>query len=181
MILFNMMSVDGFFEGSNHELDWHNVDSEFNEFAIEQLNNASVLIFGRLTYELMVNYWSTENALENDPVVAEKMNSIPKVVFSKTLDRAGWNNTKLFAGDAEQVINDLKQQSEKDIFIFGSAQLADTLRQLNLIDEYRIMVNPVLLGQGIALFKETSQKQNLKHIKTKTFNSGNVLLFYERK
>ena len=78
MILFNMMSIDGFFEGSNKEIDWHNVDNEFNDFAIEQLNKASLLIFGRLTYELMASHWPSPSARSNDPIVAEKMNSIPK-------------------------------------------------------------------------------------------------------
>jgi dihydrofolate reductase len=78
IILFNLMTVDGFFEGPNKEIDWHNVDSEFNDFAVKQLGNASCLIFGRLTYELMANYWPTPTALSTDPAVAEKMNSIPR-------------------------------------------------------------------------------------------------------
>ena len=175
------MTVDGFFEGLNKELDWHNVDNEFNDFAIEQLSNASVLIFGRLTYELMASYWPTPNALSNDPIVAEKMNSIPKIVFSKTLDKTEWNNTRLIKENIEQECKKLKQQNDKDIFIFGSANLASSFKSLNLIDEYRIMINPIILGQGNTLFKPTKERLKLRFIKTRTFNSGNVLLYYESK
>lgn len=181
LILFNMMTVDGFFEGPAREIDWHNVDNEFNAFAIEQLNSASLLIFGRVTYELMAGYWPTPNALSDDPVVAEKMNSIQKIVFSKTLDVADWNNTRLIKELTPEECIKLKQQNDRDIYIFGSANLASAFRKLDLIDEYRIIINPLLLGQGISLFKFAGQKQELKLIKTKTFGSGNILLYYEPK
>jgi dihydrofolate reductase len=179
MILFNMMTIDGFFEGLNKEIDWHNVDNEFNDFAIEQLTSASFLIFGRLTYELMAGYWPTPDALSNDPLVAERMNSIPKIVFSKTLDKTTWNNTRLIKENIGQECKKLKQRHDKDIFIFGSANLALTFRNLDLIDEYRIMVNPVILGQGNTLFKPAKERLKLKLIKTRSFISGNVLLYYE--
>jgi dihydrofolate reductase len=179
IILFNMMSVDGFFEGLNKEIDWHNVDGEFNEFAIDQLNSASVLIFGRVTYELMAGYWPSSGALSDDPVVAAKMNSIKKVVFSRTLNKADWKNTKLIKGDPVKECRLLKQKYEKDIFLFGSSNLASVLRNEGVIDQYRIMINPVLLGVGNVLFKPSMKRLNLKLVKTKTFNSGNVLLYYE--
>jgi dihydrofolate reductase len=179
IILFNMMTLDGFFEGKNKEIDWHMVDSGFNEFAIAQLEIADALVFGRVTYELMANYWPTEMAMKNDPEVAEKMNAISKIVFSKTLREANWVNTKLIKNNVEQVIGDLKRDSKKNILIFGSADLAATLRQAGLIDEYRVMVNPVLLGEGVSLFKQAKERQLLKLIQTKVFNSGNVLLCYE--
>ena len=174
-----MMTLDGFFEGRNKEIDWHKVDNEFNDFAIEQLSTASVLIFGRVTYELMAGYWPTQAALSDDPVVAKKMNSIPKIVFSRTLDRAGWNNTRLVRDDNKKECAKLKQQSGKDIFIFGSASLAATFKELGLIDEYRIMISPILLGQGNSLFKPSEKRLELRLIKTKIFRSGNVLLCYE--
>ena len=179
IILFNMMTLDGFFEGPNREIDWHNVDNEFNEFAIEQLNNASVLIFGRITYELMAGYWPTSDALSDDPVVAEKMNSLPKIVFSKTLNNPGWNNTRLVRGDPEKVCRELKEKNDKDIFIFGSAGLASKFMHLGLIDEYRIMINPLILGNGKPLFKQSGDRFLLKLIKSRKFRSGNVLLYYE--
>ncbi len=178
IILFNMMSIDGFFEGTGQRIDWHNVDADFNDFAIEQLNDAAVLLFGRITYELMANYWPSADALANDPVVAGKMNSIPKIVFSKTLSKADWNNTLVAKENIEEVCKKLKQEYEKNIFIFGSADLASSFINLKLIDEYRLIINPVILGQGNPLFKLRANQLNLRFISARVFSSGNVLLFY---
>ena len=178
---FNMVTLDGFFEGPNREIDWHNVDTEdgeFNEFAVEQLNAMDTLLFGRVTYQLMASYWPTPTALEGDPIVAELMNRLPKVVVSRTLDKVEWNNTRLVKDHVAEEILKLKQQPGKDIALFGSANLMSTLMQLDLIDEHRIMVNPVLLGDGNPLFKKAKDRQSLKLIRTRTIRSGNVLLCY---
>ncbi|MCL5612172.1 MAG: dihydrofolate reductase family protein [Chloroflexi bacterium] len=175
---FNMMTLDGFLEGSKWDLSWHNVDAEFNEFAIAQLNEIDMLLFGRVTYEGMAGYWSTPDAAKNDPVVAGLMNQIPKIVFSKTLDKADWNNTRLVKDHIADEISKLKQQSGKNLAIFGSANLMSKLMQMNLVDEHRVMVNPVILGAGTPLF-QTKNKLNLKLLKTRTFKNGNVLLCYE--
>ena len=181
VIFFNMMTLDGFFEGTKKEIDWHHVDGEFNEFANEQLMSADVLLFGRVTYELMAAYWTTPYAITDDPIIAEQMNAIPKIVFSRTLEKAEWNDTRVVKEDPAGEILKLKQQPGKNIFILGSANLVSTLRKANLVDEYRIMINPVLLGQGNPLFKSENGKLDLKLIKTRVFNSGNVLLCYEPK
>ena len=110
VILFNMVTLDGFFEGPNGEIDWHNADEEFNEFAVHQVSTADGLIFGRVTYELMASYWPTPAAQADDPIVAEKMNTMPKIVFSRTLNTVGWNNTRLVKGDAAEEISKIKQQ-----------------------------------------------------------------------
>jgi dihydrofolate reductase len=144
------------------------------------LNSAGGLVFGRVTYQMMASYWPTPAAIENDSEVAGLMNRLPKVVFSRTLDKAEWNNTKLLKG-AERVaeeISDLKQPSGKDLLLFGSADLAATLTRLGLIDEYRLMVNPVVLGKGRPMFQDIDQKLDLRLLQTKTFQSGNVLLYY---
>lgn len=179
LILFNLLTLDGFFEGANKELDWHNVDNKFNEFATEQLLSADLLIFGRVTYELLAAYWPTHAASTDDPVVAELMNTLPKIVCSTTMEKAKWSNTTLIKENIAEEITKLKQQIGKNLFLLGSANLASTLRKLNLIDEYRIMINPILLGKGNPLFKSEEDKLNLKLIKTTVFNSGNVLLYYE--
>ena len=153
MIFFMLTTLDGFYEGPNKEIDWHNVDEEFNEFAIEQLNSVDVLLFGRVTYELMASYWPTPAATTNDPIVADKMNSLPKIVFSKTLSSVEWQNTRLVKENITEEISKLRQQPGKDLIIFGSSDLAATFIQHGLIDEYRIMVNPVVLGNGKPLFK----------------------------
>jgi dihydrofolate reductase len=174
-----MITVDGFFEGTNRNINWHNVDEEFNEFAIEQLNSAEGLIFGRVTYEMMASYWPSEMALKNDPIVASKMNSISKIVFSKTLGKAGWNNTRLVNENVGKEILNLKQQSGKDFYIFGSASLSSNLTQCGLIDEYRLIVNPIILGNGSPLFKGLDHAIKLKLLKARTFHNGNILLYYQ--
>jgi dihydrofolate reductase len=171
-----MISLDGFFEGPNQDINWHNVDDEFNDFAIEQLNTADILLFGRVTYQLMAGYWPS--AGDDDPIIAEKMNTISKIVFSRTLEKADWNNTRLIKDHIAEEIMKLKQQPGKDLFIFGSADLAVTFIQNNLIDEYRIMISPVILGRGTPMFKDLAHKLNLQLLRAKIFKSGNVLLYY---
>jgi dihydrofolate reductase len=177
--MFNFVSLDGFFEGPDGNIDWHKVDDEFNEFAIEQLESADGLIFGRVTYELMASYWPTPLAIESDPLIAEKMNTTPKFVFSKTLETVDWNNSSLVRGDAPAEMAALKQQPGKNLLIFGSANLAATLAQSGSIDEYRIMVNPVILGKGRPLFQDVKRPLDLKLMNMRSFLNGNVLLTYE--
>ena len=179
VIFFMLTTLDGFYEGPNKEIDWHNVDEEFNQFAIDQLNSVDVLLFGRVTYELMASYWPTEAATTNDPIVADKMNHLPKIVFSKTRASVEWQNTRLVKENIAEEIAKLKRQPGKDLIIFGSSDLAVTLIQDGLIDEYRIMVNPVVLGNGKPLFKGIKDKLNLRLINARKFKSGNVLLYYE--
>ncbi len=176
---FNMMSLDGFFEGpSKWDLSWHNVDAEFNEFAITQLNEIGTLLFGRVTYEGMADYWSSPDAAKDDPIVAGLMNQIPKIVFSKTLNKAEWNNTRLVKDHVADEISKLKKQSSKDLAVFGSANLMSELMRMDLIDEHRVMVNPVVLGNGTPLL-QTKDKIALKLLKTRAFKNGNVLLIYQ--
>jgi len=181
IIFFMLTSLNGFFEGADRDINWHNVDAEFNDFAIEQLNKVDTILFGRVTYEMMASYWPTPDAKTNDPIVAEKMNSTPKIVFSKTLEKVDWENTKLINDNFEEKIQKLKLQSGKDMIIFGSSDLAVTFIEHGLIDEFRIMVNPIVLGDGKLLFAGMKGKLELKLIKTRTFQSGNVLLYYEPK
>lgn len=179
VIFFMLTSLDGYFEGPDRDINWHNVDEEFNDFAIQQTGEFGALLFGRVTYELMASYWPTEAAKRDDPIVAGLMNGLPKIVFSKTLKRAGWENTRLVKDNFVEVISKLKQEAGKNIAIFGSSDLTVTLMEQGLVDEYRIMVNPIVLGNGKSLFKGIKNKINLKLIKTKAFKSGNVLLYYE--
>ncbi len=178
LIFQNMVSVDGYFEGPNRELDWHNVDGEFNDMAISFLDTVDTLVFGRVTYEMMASYWPSEHATTDDPIVAGKMNSLRKVVFSRTLQNVSWSNSTLAKGSAPDEVRKLKQQPGKNITIFGSATLARTLIPQGLIDEYRIMVNPVILGAGRGLFDELGCKQKLKLVESRSYRSGNVLLVY---
>lgn len=183
IIVFNLVSVDGFFAGPKGEIDWFNTDNEFQEFSIEnaQSKSSDMLIFGHTTYELMANYWPTPDALKNDPIVAGFMNSIPKIVFSKTLkdvkEGPHWKNIKVFHEIKPEEIVELKEQEGRDIMIFGSGTIVQQFANLDLIDEYHLIVNPIILGAGKYLFKDV-KKMNLKLLDTRTFKSGNVLLTY---
>lgn len=180
LILFNMISLDGFFAGPGGELDWHNVDAEFNTFAIDQFRTSAVdtLLFGRVTHQLMAAYWPTAEACEGDPVVVRIMNETPKLVFSRTLTRVEWENTRLVPRDAAGEIAERKKASGGNLMLLGSARLAATLSPQGLIDEYRLMVNPVLLGSGRAHFSGFGGRQRLRLVGTRTFLSGKVLLSY---
>ncbi len=179
VIFFMMTSLDGYFEGPAHTIDWHNVDEEFNDFAIAQLNEADTLLFGRLTYELMAGYWPTPDAIKSDPVVAERMNSLPKIVFSKTLPQADWQNTRVVSDGFAAEVMKLKHQDGKSLLILGSSNLAVSFIDHALLDECRVMINPVVLSRGTALFNGINDRLRLKLLRTKTFHSGNVLLCYE--
>jgi dihydrofolate reductase len=176
LFAFDMMTLDGFFEGPNRDISWHTVDDEFNKFSGRQLDSVGVLLFGRITYQLMAGYWPT--ATRDDPAVTLKMNTLPKFVFSRTMEKAEWNNTKLIRENPAEEILKLKQERGKDLALFGSAALLSTLAQANLVDEYRIMVNPILLGKGTPLFQGMDRRLDLKLISSNTYRSGNVLLCY---
>ena len=174
---FLVVTVDGYYEGPNQEFDFWIVDDEFNEFSVEQLGEVDTLVFGRVTYEGMAAYWPTPAAADDDPRVAATMNSISKIVVSRTLDKAEWANTRLVKGAEE--LTTLKQRPGKDIAIFGSSDLTVSLLQLGLVDELRIMVNPVVLGAGKSVFRTADKRIRLKLLKSRPFNSGNVLLYYQ--
>jgi len=179
LIMFNLVTLDGLFAGTSGEIDWHNVDDEFHEFARAQLDSADGLLFGRVTYQLMASYWPTPDAAAQAPAIATRMNSISKIVVSRILASVDWSNSRLIKQDIQQEISNLKRQPGKDLLLLGSADLASTLTKLRLIDEYRIMVNPVVLGKGQPLFKNVNQKVAFKLLSTRVFHSGNVLLCYE--
>jgi len=173
--LFMMVSLDGYMEGLNHDLSWHNVDDEFNEFAATQLDEASTLVFGKKTYEMMAEFWPSQYAIKSGPVVAGKMNNMPKIVFSHRLKRADWDNTQVLSEIKE--LSNLKKNSSKDLLVLGSNNLGVSLLQMDLLDKIRIMINPVIIGSGTALFKGLSKVKKLKLASSRSFRSGNVLLY----
>jgi dihydrofolate reductase len=175
---FLMTSLDGFHEGPNHELDWHNVDDEFRDFALQQLNAADTLIFGRVTYEMMAGYWTTEAAAGGDPLVAAKMNGMPKLVVSRSLASADWSSTTLISGDLEDAMAELKPRDGGQLLVLGSARLTASLAESGLLDELRVMVNPVVLGRGSPLMHSLGSRLRLELLGSRIFGSGNVLLTY---
>jgi dihydrofolate reductase len=178
IISFLVATVDGYYEGPNQEFDWPIVDDEFNEFALEQLEEVDTLLFGRVTYQGMAGYWPTPAAREDDPRIAAKMNGMSKIVVSRTLDAAEWANTRLIKGDVAEELTKLKQQPGKDMAIFGSSELTVSLLQMGLVDELRILVNPVVLGDGKSLFRTARDRISLRLLKTRAFSSGSVMLYY---
>jgi len=175
-----MATLDGYMEGPGEDIGWYNVDAEFNDFAIQQTSQLDRLLFGRNTYEMMASYWPTETARRGDPMVAGLMNRLPKTVFSRTLASVEWENARLVKGKADQEVSHLKGQTGRDLAIFGSSHLAADLAEHGLIDEFRIMVNPVVLGADKPLLRGIREKLHLRLLRTRTFKSGNVLLFYEQ-
>jgi dihydrofolate reductase len=179
LTVFNLVTLDGYFAGEGGDISWHNVDEEFQELANAASNSGNTLLFGRVTYELMASYWPTPEAIKNDPIVAAGMNKSEKIVFSRTLDKADWNNTRLVKTDMVAEVRRLKQASGKDLTVLGSGSIIAQLAQDGLIDEYQVLVNPVVLGKGRTMFEGISDKMTLKLTKTRVFGNGNVLLTYE--
>jgi dihydrofolate reductase len=159
------------------------VEGEIKEYAIDLLSKVDALLFGRVTYQLMADYWpaaaTNPSTPKSDLEIADKMNNLPKIVFSKTLQEVKWNNSRLVKENIAEEISKMKQQPGKDMVIFGSGSIVSTLMQHGLIDEYRIIVNPVVLGNGNPLFKGINGKHNLKLLRTRVFSSGVVILYYE--
>ena len=177
LIMWNLVSLDGFFEGAKSwDLGWHEsvLGDELERLSIDQLKSADMLLFGRVTYEGMAGYWPSAKG-----EVADRMNNIRKVVFSRTLEKASWNNTKLVKGNAAEEVAKLKEQNGKDLFVFGSANLSSTLMRHHLIDEYRLCIAPIVLGAGTPLFKASPETMKLKLIEAKPLKSGGVILRYD--
>lgn len=175
---FIFISLDGFYEGSNGELDWPNVDAEFHAFAARQLNDAGTIAFGRVTYEHMDAYWPTEQAMANDPDMTRRMNDKEKLVFTRTLTDADWSGTIVVRGEAIERVVELKAASGKEILVIGSVHLTADLAQAGLLDELRIMIFPLVLGQGRSLFEGLEDRLSLSLLSMRQFDSGNVLLNY---
>jgi dihydrofolate reductase len=176
---FIMTTLDGYYEGPNQEFDFWVVDEEFNRFALEQLDEVDTLLLGRVTYQGMAAYWPTPAGEQDDPNVAARMNGLSKIVVSRTLDEVEWVNTQLMTGDVVTELTTLKEQPAKDIAILGSSDLTASLLQTGLLDEVRIMVNPVVLGAGKSVFRTAGERAALKLLKSTRFTSGNVLLYYQ--
>jgi dihydrofolate reductase len=177
--VFNLVTLDGYFTGQEGDISWHRVDAEFQKYAEENSNSGNTLLFGRVTYELMAGYWPTPEAMKNDPIVAQGMNRSAKIVFSRTLNKADWVNTRLVKDDMLEEVRKLKQQSGKDLTILGSGSIVAQLAQVRLIDEYQVLLNPIVLGKGRTMFEGVKDQFILKLTKTRTFGNGNILLYYE--
>ena len=176
LVAWNMMTLDGCFEGRTpwdlgfHEPVW---GDELRAFSLEQGEAIGTLLFGRRIYEGMTAYWSTATG-----AVAEMMNAIEKAVASRTLDAAGWHNPRLLKGDAVEAVGALKAEGGKDVYVFGSADLLASLLAAWLVDEYRLCLVPVVLGQGGPLFKPPDQQIRMRLASARPLATGGVILTY---
>jgi dihydrofolate reductase len=178
LIAFIITTVDGYFEGPNREFDWPNIDAEFVEFSVSQLDEIGILIFGRTTYEGMAAYWPTEAAKAAIPAIAERMNRLPKIVVSTSLRDPGWAGSEVLGEDVGRRIAELKHGNGKHLAILGSAALTAVLLEQGLIDELRVMVHPILLGAGHSLLAGLHRRVPLALARSTVFASGSVLLCY---
>jgi len=172
---FVMVTLDGYFDGEKPwDLEWHRTDEEFNDFATEQLDDFDTLVFGRATYEGMAGYWPTEEAITTDSEVASRMNQRPKIVVSRTLEQPqpAWENTTLVK-DASGL------RSDRKLLVLGSSILTTSLLEQGLLDQLRIMVNPLLIGKGRSFASSATRRIPLSLLARRDFGNGNVLLTYE--
>lgn len=177
LIMWNLITLDGMFEGSQPwDLRWNEFawGDELRQFSLEQGQEAGALIFGRRTYEGMAAHWATAT-----DEIADFMNALPKYVFSRTLERADWANTTLVKENVERTVSRLKAQEQKNLFVFGSAELSATLIRHDLFDEYRIGLVPVIAGEGKPLFKQGSEPTKLALRQMRPLGDRCLLLRYE--
>jgi dihydrofolate reductase len=182
LVLFMHLSLDGFAAGPNGELDFMSYDEELAQWADQLMKTVGSPVYGRKTYQLMESYWPTvlkkPDAPKQSLAHAQWVENVPKIVFSRTLNEATWNNTRLIKENIAGEIEKLKQEPGKDLVIFGSPGLAADLMNLGLIDEYKFTVHPVIVGNGLSVFKNNHTKSKLKLIDTSTLKSGVVTLHY---
>lgn len=172
------VTLDGFMEGPNRELDStaQFPDEDFDRYASQMLQSIDGVLLGRKTYQLFADYWPSATGPD-----ADRLNQLPKIVFSRTLEKAAWRNSRLVKDDVAGEVIRLKQQPGRDLALFGSADLASTFIRHGLIDEFRILMTPVLLGEGTPLFQDIRNRVALKLSKAVPWSSGTVALYYQLK
>jgi dihydrofolate reductase len=185
LVLFMHTSLDGFLGGPNGEMDWIDVNDEMFEYAGQRTREADTALYGRVTYQMMESYWPTAGdqptATKHDLEHSRWYNSVAKVVVSRTMKGVNPPNTRIVGEGVAAEIIKLKQAAGKDIVMFGSPAVAHALMAENLIDDYWLFINPVLLGKGIPLFKDIKARAALRLVASNVFSSGVVCLHYERK
>ena len=178
--VFNQISVDGYFTDVHGDMSWaHRQDPEWGAFVSGNASGEGVLVFGRITYELMASFWPTPAALEAFPGVAEGMNYLAKIVFSRSLAEATWRNTTLIKGDLEAEVRKLKDESGPDMVIMGSGTIVSQLTQARLIDEFQVVLIPTVLSGGRTMFEGVQDRRMFKLMDTRSFSNGNTVLTYQ--
>ncbi len=181
LTVFNFITLNGYFEGPQKgDTSWHKHGAEESDYALNMLKLSHTLLFGRVTYNHMKSYWPTQMAAQQMPEMANGMNSAEKIVFSNTLKKADWNNTRVMSGNIVKEIEKLRQTPGRDMTILGSGSIVSLFAEKGLVDEYRIMLDPVALGSGTPIFKDIKNELSLKLTNVQQFKTGVVLLEYVR-
>lgn|SRR5690606_28681402 len=178
LIMWNIITLDGFFDGEKPwELPFHTAvwGDELEKLSLEQLRAADFLVFGRATYEGMASHWKSAEG-----EIAELMNKVPKLVFSRSLEQVEWENSQLVKGNASEELSRIKAEGDGDMYVFGSANLSETLVENHLFDEYRIGVAPVIMGKGRPLFGRGSAYKQLDLISSQQLATGGLVLRYRK-
>ncbi len=182
LTVFNNVTLDGYFTDAHGDMDWAYAgggDPEFAAFTAENAGRSGALVFGRITYEMMASYWPTPMAAKANPAVADGMNAMPKIVFSRTLRNPAWRNTRVIGGDPAAAVAQLKAEPGPDMVILGSGTIVAQLAAAGLIDEYQLVLCPVVLGAGRTMFDGLPQAMALRLARSRTFGNGKVLAVYE--
>jgi len=184
LIFFMHTSLDGFVAGPNGEMNWIKVDEEMFDFVGTMTAQSDTALYGRVTYEMMQSYWPTAgdkpNASKHDKEHSSWYNSVPKVVLSRTIQQGDLQNTTVVSDNLSENISKIKKKDGKNIIIFGSPRASQSLLKEGLIDEFWLFVNPIILGEGMPLFKDVPGTVKLKLAESITFASGVIALHYER-
>lgn len=179
VLVFEMVSLDGYFTDRRGDMSWaHRDDPEWSDFVAGNARGEAVLAFGRKTYEQMASFWPTPQARELFPSVAEAMNRGEKLVFSRTLPRADWENTRLVRGEPAAEVGRLREEPGPDLVVMGSGTIVKQLSEAGLVDEWELVLTPIVLGGGRTLFEGLARPLALSLTRTRTFRNGNVVLWY---
>ncbi len=183
LIFFMHASLDGFVAGMNGEMNWINVDESIFDFVATMTDQADAALYGRVTYQMMQSYWPTAgdkpNASKHDKEHSAWYNKVSKIVLSNTLNEKELTNATVISDGIKDKINEIKKQDGKNILIFASPSASHSLLHEGLVDEFWIFINPILLGEGMPLFKNITEKTKLKLVESKTFSCGVIALHYE--
>jgi len=175
--VFNNVSLDGYIADASGDMSWaHNDDAEWKAFTSENSKGDATFLFGRVTYQMMASFWPTPDALQLMPDVARRMNGGRKVVFSRTLSVAAWSNTTLVSGDLPATVRALKAEDGPDMVVLGSAGIVAQLAAEGLVDEFQLIIHPVVLGKGKSMFAGLKKRLALKTTRTRLFGNGNILV-----
>jgi dihydrofolate reductase len=181
LIVFDNLSLDGYFTDASGDMSWaHKSDPEWLEFTSNNARSGGMLLFGRRTYDMMASYWPTEAAMKAMPAVAESMNKMPKVVFSRTMTAPAWENTQLVKDDIAAAVRKLKAERGPGMAIMGSGTIVAQLTDAGLIDEYHLVTHPIALGAGRTLFEGIAARLKLRTLDSRTFKNGAVFTRYAR-